>query len=400
MPGFPVLDIILVLSLLSYLIYGLRVGLIVSLGGIVGIAAGSVAAFFAIPLVGTWVADNTWRLPAILLSAIVLVVVGQVLGTTLGRTLRRGVDRTPLRIIDRLLGALVNLVVAALVISMLAFSIGSLGVPAISQTIANSTVIKTIDSLTPDPVKTLLAQLRSLAVRDGLTRVINALGPAAPPTAPDFSTALNFSTDTPALNAAAQSVLKITGTAFQCGQNQSGSGFVVAPDRVVTNAHVVAGVSEPVVQVRGGGVWPGRVVSFDPVHDLAVIAVVGLPTAPLRLAENLAPGDRAAASGYPLGGPFQSAPAVVQRVGAAAVPDIYGQDPTPLQIYSLAVNVQEGNSGGPLLDQAGRVTGVVFARSADTPSVGYALTTQKLAPVVARAESLTTPVAAGHCTRR
>lgn len=386
-----ILDILLVLLLLSYTVFGFRAGLLISIGGIIGIILGAIAAFFAIPLVGSWVTNPDWRVPVILAAVLVLIVAGQTAGTAVGRVVRRGVDRTPLRIVDRVLGAAVNLVVAALVLSMLAFSIGSLGVPVLSQALASSQVIKAIDGLTPDPVKVVMAQLRSIVTNDALPRVINSLGPGVPVKIPDSGT------NTAAQNRAAASVVKVTGTAYQCGQTQTGSGFVVAPGRVVTNAHVVAGVSEPVVEVSGGA-WRARIVFFDPAHDLAVLAVSGLSAPTLHLDKNLRRGDPAVFDGYPLGGPFQSKPAAVQSVSTANVPNIYGKDPRPLQLYYLAAQVQNGNSGGPLLDRAGKVVGVVFAKSADQQAIGYALTTTELAPVVAKAPSLSAAVSPGHCT--
>ena len=214
-----------------------------------------------------------------------------------------------------------NLVVAALVMSMLAFSISSLGVPFVSQQLAESRVIRFIDGLTPNPVKTTMAQLRSAVIGDGIPRLIEGIGQEQQVAVP------NANTDTPALNRAAGSVLKIAGTAFQCGQNQTGTGFVVSPGRVVTNAHVVAGVSQPVVEVPGGGAMPGRVVYFDGKRDLAVLAVDGLPTAPLPLSPDLPAGSTAAFAGYPHGGPFQSKPATVQDISTVLVPDIYGNNP-------------------------------------------------------------------------
>lgn len=388
-----VLDIALALLLLSYVIYGYRVGLVVSLGGILGVVAGAVAAFFAIPLVSTWVADSGWRVPAILITVVALVVAGQAAGTALGRTIRRSFKRSPLRIVDRVVGAVVSLFVSAVLLSMLAFSIGSLGVPFLSQSIASSRVLSTIDALTPEPVKAAEAQLRSLAAQGGL-RIIDTLGPNTTLPAPDGVA------PTAAQQTAARSVVKITGTAYQCGQNQSGSGFVVSPGRVVTNAHVVAGVNQPVVEVPGGGARGGHVVFFDSVHDLAVIQVPGLTTPALGLSKDLARGDSAVFDGYPLGGPFRSGPATVQGVSTVNVPDIYGQNPSPMELYYLAANVQEGNSGGPLLSTDGRVAGVVFAKAANQTSEGFALTTEELAPVVAKAPGLTEPVAAGHCTRK
>lgn len=394
MPDFTILDILLVLALVAYLVAGLRNGFLVTLGGIAGFVAGAVAAFFAIPLVSQWVPDDAWRLPAIILTALVLVVVGQALGSRLGGGIRRALDFRPVRLVDRLLGGAVNVVVAALVMSMLAFSIGTLGMPVISQSIASSQVIRGIDNLTPAPVRTWMAQLRTIAVDDGIPTILESVAPASPMPVPDAAV------DTPELAAASQSVLRIAGTAFQCGQNQTGSGFIIAPGRVVTNAHVVAGVNEPVVEVPGGGALPGRIVHFDAVRDIAVLAVDGLDRAPLPLGEDLAIGDIAAFAGYPAGGPFQIQPASIQNRSDVLVANIYGADPSSVNVYSLAANVQQGNSGGPLLDMQGRVAGVIFAKSTQDAPVGYALTLAELQPIAEQAGVFTDTVSAGQCNSR
>jgi uncharacterized membrane protein required for colicin V production len=146
--GLTVLDLVLILALLSYLAYGLRNGFLVTVGGIAGFAAGAIAAFFAVPLVSGFVADSGWRLTAIVAAAVALVVLGHGLGTMIGRQIRGAVRIRPLRAVDRLVGGAVNLVVSALVMSMLAFSIGSLGVPFVSQQLAESKVIRFIDGRT------------------------------------------------------------------------------------------------------------------------------------------------------------------------------------------------------------------------------------------------------------
>ncbi|WP_035764812.1 MarP family serine protease [Arthrobacter sp. H20] len=394
MPEFTILDILLVLALIGYLVAGLRNGFLVTLGGIAGFVVGAIAAFFAIPLVSEWVPDEAWRLPAIIFTALVLVVVGQAIGSRLGGGIRRALDFPPIRLVDRLLGGAVNVVVAALVMSMLAFSIGTLGMPFLSQSIASSQVIRGIDSLTPSPVRTWMAQLRTIAVDDGIPTILESVAPASPIPVPDASV------DTPELAAASESVLRIAGTAFQCGQNQTGSGFIIAPGRVVTNAHVVAGVNEPVVEVPGGGALPGRIVHFDAVRDIAVLAVDGLDRAALPLGEDLATGDTAAFAGYPAGGPFQIQPASIQNRSDVLVANIYGADPSSVNVYSLAANVQQGNSGGPLLDMQGRVAGVIFAKSTQDAPVGYALTLAELQPIAEQAGALTDTVSAGQCNRR
>lgn len=393
-PDFTILDILLVLALLGYLVAGLRNGFLVTLGGIAGFVAGAVAAFFAIPLVSEWVPDDAWRLPAIILTALVLVVVGQAIGSRIGSGIRRALDFRPIRTVDRLLGGVMNVVVAALVMSMLAFSIGTLGVPFVSQSIASSQVIRTIDNLTPAPVRTWMAELRTIAVDDGIPTILESVAPAAPAPVPDAAV------DTPELAVASESVLRIAGTAFQCGQNQTGSGFIIAPGRVVTNAHVVAGVNEPVVEIPGGGALPGRIVYFDAVRDLAVLAVDGLDRAALPLAEDLSIGDTAAFAGFPAGGPFQIQPASIQNRSDVLVANIYGADPSPVNVYSLAANVQQGNSGGPLLDMQGRVAGVIFAKSTQDAPVGYALTLEELRPIAEQAGAFADTVSAGQCNRR
>ncbi|PRB44847.1 serine protease [Arthrobacter sp. MYb23] len=392
--GLTILDLALILMLLSYLIYGLRNGFMVTLGGIAGFVIGAIAAFMAVPLVSGWVTDSGWRLTATVGAAVVLIALGHGLGTMIGRKVRHVVRIKPLHAVDRLIGGVVSVVVAALVMSMLAFSISSLGVPFVSQQLAESRVIRYIDNLTPTPVKSTMAQLRSTVIGDGIPKLIEGIGPVTPVPVP------NESTDTPALNQAADSVLKIAGTAFECGQNQTGSGFVVSPGRVVTNAHVVAGVSQPVVEVPDGGALPGRVVYFDSQRDIAVLAVDGLQSSPLPLSADLAGGSPAAFAGYPHGGPFQSKPATVQGISTILVPDIYGNNPSPAQVYRLAGDVQPGNSGGPLLTMQGQVAGLIFAKTTTDAALGFALTMEDLEPVAAQAPGLSSPVSAGQCTRK
>jgi S1-C subfamily serine protease len=392
MPITTILDIMLLIMLVSHLFSGYRSGLIGSLSGIAGLVAGGIAAYFLVPLVGSWVPAAEWRTAATLATAGGLLIGGLSIGGSIGRALRPHLARTKLRVIDRMLGAGAAVAASALVASMVAISIGSLGVPLLSPAIASSSVIRSVDSLTPDPVRAFLAQLRSIVMTEGIPRVIEAFnGPV--PTIPGVST------DSEALNAARASVMKIVGTAYACGQNQSGSGFVIAPDRVLTNAHVVAGVTEPVVETPGGNVRPGQVVYFDPVADLAVIAVSGLNAPPLQLGDNLAPGSHAVSDGYPYGGPFDSGPAEVVAVAPSLVADIYGQEPSQRQIYTLAADVQHGESGGPLLSQAGLVSGVIFAKSTVTANLGYALAMEEVDPVAKQAATLSAPVSSGACIR-
>jgi S1-C subfamily serine protease len=387
-----VLDVVLVVVLIAYLLYGLRNGLSQSLFVIAGIVAGVIAAFFLAPLAASLVPIPVLRLVVTIIVAVGLVTVGHGVGVAIGGRLRRGVARSPLSGIDRLLGAALTTIAAALVASMLAFTVAQLGVPVISQAVSGSTVLRAISALTPTPVQAWLAQVRGTVAARGIPIIVGALDPAMQPIPP-------VDAGSPALTAAAQSVVRITGNAYACGQSQSGSGFVVAAGRVVTNAHVVAGVSQPVVEAPNGETIGGQIVYFDPENDLAVIDVPGLSAPPLTLTATLPAGATAAIEGYPFGGPFSVGGAAIDSVGTARVEDIYGTTETDREIYTLAAQVREGNSGGPVLTSSGAVAGIVFATSADSATVGYAMTMAELKPVAAEAGGLSTPVSSGDCIK-
>lgn len=385
------LDVLLAIVLVAYVVYGVRHGLSRTVFVIAGVVGGVIAAYFLAPIVGNWVPVPFLRLGVTILVAIGLVIAGHALGSAIGRGVRRGVEQTPLGGLDRLLGGVVAGVAAALVASMLAFSVAQLGVPLLSRAILGSTVLRVITDLTPDPVEAFLAQVRSAVMAGSLPVIEGAIGVTGEPSIPQFDTG------SAALNAAAGSVVRITGNAYACGQSQSGTGFVIADDRVVTNAHVLAGVTEPVVEAPDGQVLSGSVVYFDPVDDLAVIVVPGLDAQALPTAPTIPEGTDAAFQGYPYGGPFSSGAAEVLSVSVARVQDIYGSASSPREIYTLAASVREGNSGGPLLSLDGRVVGVIFARSGDTANVGYAVTMTELEPVAAQAPALDAAVPTGAC---
>ena len=386
-----VVDVLIVVLLVVSLLVGVRRGFAASLGTLLGLLAGGVAAFWITPLVAAWVPSLAWRGVAAVAAAVGLLLLGAVLGGATGALIRSGVDRTPLRGVDRLFGGIVNVAVMALVLVVVAPSVTVTGIPGFSAAVASSRVLAIIDSLTPPPMDAALAQLRSAVLEDGLPRFGDLLGPGVGPTSPPVAL------DDPALQQAAASVARVSGVAYACGTGMSGTGFVVAPDRIVTNAHVVAGVDAPVVELPGQPAREGRIVYFDEVDDLAVIAVDQLGVAALPLSSTLAAGASAVVQGYPYGGPFTMVAANVLSVGTAPIPDIYGTSTAARDIYALEAEVRPGNSGGPLLTGAGQVAGVVFARGEDDAQRGYAMTMAELEPVAARAPELTDPVVPGRC---
>ncbi|MEX8058270.1 MULTISPECIES: MarP family serine protease [Microbacterium] len=389
----PIVDIALIALLAVALAVGLSRGFLATIGFFAGLALGAVAAYWVLPFVGQWVTDLAWRGPAMIGAGIALLVIGSGLGSAVGNFFRRGADRIKLRVPERLLGGVVNVAAAALTISFVAGSLTPVGVPVVSAALGSSTVVRTIDDLTPAPVRGALADLRGTIFADGIPRLGELIQIGPVPTTPSIAL------DDPALTQAAQSVARISGTAYACGITSSGSGFVVADGRVVTNAHVVAGVDTPLVELPGRPAREGRVVYFDPVDDIAVISVDQLDAASLPIAQTLAVGSPAVVQGYPGGGPFTSGSAQILSEGTVPVPDIYDDSSAPRDIYALAGIVRPGNSGGPLLTTSGQVAGIVFARSDTDDNVGYAMTPAELEPVMAQMGSLSAPVASGNCTR-
>lgn len=385
-----VVDVLAVLILVGALVAGLQRGFFASIGTLVGLAAGAFAAYWLTPLVSSWVGSPAWRGPVVLAAAIGLLGVGAAAGAAVGAALRSGADRLKLRGIERFLGGLASVVVAALALALVAPALAVAGIPVVSSAVASSTVLRGIEVITPDPVDAALAELRGAVLDDGLPRLGALLGPGVDPAPP-------VALDDPELQRAAASVARVSGTAYACGRGSTGSGFVIAPDRVVTNAHVVAGVDTPLVELPGVPAREGRIVYFDPIDDLAVIAVDDLGAEPLPFTSTLPAGTAAAIQGYPHGGPFTMVTAGVQSTGTATVPDIYGESWNPREIYSLEAEVRPGNSGGPLLTADGGVAGVVFARAEHDATVGYAMTMAELTPVAAQAPSLADEVSSGRC---
>lgn len=396
MTGSLVVDLVLVALLLAYLASGLRRGLLLGGMTVVGLLVGAVAGIAVIPRLAAGLEAGLVRATVVLAGVLVLALVGQTVGAVVGSRFRSAVTTRPAMVVDRGLGGLAAVVVAVLVLSVLLGAVRGVPSPALSRAIGGSTVAQTVDRVVPDAVDGLAGGLaRTMA--SGFPRVFEGIGPEVilpvdPPSADEVGEAAA---------AAAPGTVKISGSAQSCDRTQEGSGFVLAPERVVTNAHVVAGVPDPSVQVLGEGEeLPATVVVFDPGRDLAVLAVPGLDAPALALGTELARGDPAMVVGFPQGGPFTASPARVRQVLDALGQDIYGQGGVTREVYSLYAQVRPGNSGGPVLDSSGAVVGVVFATSLDDPDTGYALTLDEAEPVFSAAVGATRPADVGPCSGR
>jgi S1-C subfamily serine protease len=199
----------------------------------------------------------------------------------------------------------------------------------------------------------------------------------------------------PDVRRAGNSVYKIRGE-NSCDRGVEGSGFLYGPGRVMTNAHVVAGVRHPHVLV-GEREVPARVVYYDREVDVAVLAVRGLTATPLRFDRGGRAREAAAVLGYPQDGPYDVRAARIRDEQRLRSPDIYGDGAVVREVFSLRSLVRPGNSGGPLVSTSGRVLGMIFAASVTDSNTGYALTADEVAQAAAQGLTSGRRVGTGPC---
>jgi S1-C subfamily serine protease len=372
------LDLVLVLAALLFAVSGYRQGFVVGVLSFVGFIGGGVLGAKAAPGVAdaSFLADLPR--PVVGLGVVFLAAsVGQLVATLLGATVRDRLTWRPARTVDAIGGAGVSVISLLLVAWLVGTAVASSSFTSLASQVRRSAVLQAVDDAMPGSAQRFFASFRRLIDDRGFPEVFGGLAPTRVPEveAPDPALAASE-----AVQAAQPSILKITGVAESCRRRIEGTGFVYAPQRVMTNAHVVAGVTEPRVQV-GGAELDARVVLFDPGRDVAVLAVPGLERPVLEFTGPAEAGASAIVAGYPQNGPFRADAARVRTTQRARGPDIYQEQTVVREIYALRGLVQPGNSGGPLLDPQGRVYGVIFAAAADDPQTGYALTAAEVAGV-------------------
>ena len=385
------LDWVLIVLVLLYAVSGYWQGFITGAFATVGLLAGG--------LIGVWLAPTALgnATPSILVSlaAVFIVIVcaslGQALFQVAGARLRDKITWQPVRALDAVGGAALSAVAALLVAWALGVALSGSGLKGITPMVRDSRILAEVNSLLPATASSQLSAFNDVV---GTTFFPRYLEPFAPerivPVPPGPQRML---TD-PDVQRAAADVVRIR-SANECSQGIEGSGFVYAPDRIMTNAHVVAGVSSPLIDIQNSSV-SGRVVYYNPDVDVAVIAVPTGTLRPLRFA-TAAPGDGVAILGYPQNGPYDVQPARVRADQRLRSPDIYGHGTVIRDVLSLRGLIRPGNSGGPVVDSAGHVVGVVFAASVTSDDTGYALSSQQVAQAAAAGRIASRTVSTQGC---
>jgi S1-C subfamily serine protease len=365
-------DVVLIVLALAFALSGFRQGLLVSATSIAGFLGGAVlGAQLSEPVAERIDGSSVTRVFAALVVVLAGALLGQILAAAVGRAVRRKVTWEPAKMLDSVAGAVVSAAAVLLVAWMVASPLATSPFPQVAGQVRQSALVQAVDSTVPSGVRSVYDNLREAIDRRGLPDVLDPLTPTQVRDVPAPDPALEGS---PVVASVRGSVVKITGVAPSCSRQIDGSGFVYAPERVMTNAHVLAGVSEPTVEAEGEE-YDATPVFVDEAIDVAVLAVPGLPQVPLTFRPALAAaGDDAIIMGYPGGGDLYVGAARIRDEGEISGPNFRNSGTVVRDVYALFGSVRAGNSGGPLLAPDGSVLGVVFASAIDDPNTGYALT--------------------------
>jgi S1-C subfamily serine protease len=372
-PG-DLLDLILLVLVAAFAVSGYRQGFIIGALSFAGFIVGAVVGFqFAPSIARGLTSDPAQQALIAVVVVFVAAMIGQLIASAIGAAMRSRLTWRPVTYLDAAGGAVVSVVSVLLIAWLIGSAMQNAPFPSITNQVNNSAVLRAVDKVMPPAAQTMFSDFRRLLASGPYPDVFGGIGAEAPlPVAPPNSKYLSY----PAIRRDEASIVKVMGTAPSCSRRIEGSGFVISPDHVLTNAHVVAGVTQgPDVYTPTGGEYPARVVFFDPKGDISVLYVPGLNAPPLRFAGQAGTGANAVVAGYPLDHPFTLVAATVGGIQDATAPDIYETSEVTRQIYALRALILPGNSGGPLIDpQTGSVYGVIFAAAVGVKDVGYALT--------------------------
>ncbi|MEV0349433.1 MarP family serine protease [Nonomuraea sp. NPDC050680] len=390
------LDIVLVALVIAFSFSGYRQGFVVGTASFIGFIGGCVLGIHLAPLIAGSVVDGD--LPQLLLALVIVLLaamIGQFATSTMGAVLRSHLRDEPARLLDAVGGMLV----AAFSVLVIAWLVGSLLVstslvPVVEQ-IRGSLLLATVDQAVPDAARDWQKPFKQFIDRSGFPPVLDVIaGQPLVDVPPPNAAVLN----SPGLQQAQAGIVQVQGTASSCRKRITGTGFVYAPDHIMTNAHVVAGVDQELLIVdHEQRPRPAVVVLYDPRRDVAVLHVPGLGLPNLTFVGEAAKGADAIIAGYPQGRGFTPQPARVVARKSASSSDIYRESQVTRDVYLIRGKVQHGDSGGPLLATDGRVLGVTFAAVTSQEDIGYVLTASEVAADAREAATATKPVSTQTC---
>ena len=386
------LDWCLVILTVAYALSGYWQGFIAGAFATCGLLLGGLIGIWLAPVLLGDAAPSLWVSLGALFVVLVLASVGQAIFQYAGTRLRARVTWQPARAVDAVGGAVLSVVAVLLVAWMLGVAISGSRIPGISPQVRESRVLVTVNDVMPVQAQQALRSFDDVVGSSFFPRYLEPFAQERIATVPAAQRRVLRDPD---IRDASQSVYKVR-SSNRCGSGVEGTGFLYAPNKLMTNAHVVAGVTEPIVKVGDRSVR-GTVVYYNSDVDIAVIDVPELdgPTIGFDLKGRAR--QQGAALGFPQDGPFNAQPVRIRGDQRLRSPDIYGDGTVTRHVFSLRGLIRPGNSGGPVVSTGGRVLGVVFAASVSDHNTGYALTAEQVRRAAAIGLDAEERVSSGNC---
>lgn len=392
-PGM-IVDIVLGITLLGAFVGGWRQGALTSVLSTVGVIGGLFLGATAAPWLMGYTESTAFRFLLAAGSVLLLIGLGNVLGGLLGGRLRQGIRTKVAHRIDSVIGSIFQVITTLVVAWLLAIPLATAGPSQLADGLKDSSILRQVDKAIPAPIRDLPNAIAAMLSDSGLPPL---LSPFQEKGSVEVAAPLIEVSNREAVERLRPSVIHINGQAQKCRHLLSGSGFVFAPDYVLTNAHVVAG-TETVKLDTVLGVREATVVLYNPEVDVAVLHAPGLGIDPMTwAAESAESGSDAIVMGYPGSGPFTATPARIREKILINGPDIYAENRLDREAYTLRGNVRQGNSGGPLTNNDGQLIGMIFGAAADDTDTGYALTKDEVLRTIGDYVTLTEAVDTREC---
>ena len=387
-----VLDWFLVVLVLAYAVSGYWQGFISGAFATGGLLLGGLLGIWVAPHLLGDAAPALWVSLAALFVVLICASFGQAVLQYAGARIRDRIKWQPVRALDAVGGAALSMVAVLVVSWALGVAVSGASLPWVSKQVRESEVLGRVDEVMPARAVTALNSFNDVVGESFFPRYLEPfakeriveVGPPPGRVARD-----------PEVRAAAASVLKIRGE-NSCNRGVEGTGFLYSPTRLMTNAHVVAGVDDPAVIVDDQEV-PATVVYYNEDLDVAVLAVDGLNRPFLKFDNGGEERQAGAVLGYPQDGPYDVQGARIRSKQRLRSPDIYGDGTVIREVFSLRSLVRPGNSGGPLVSEGGAVLGVIFAASVTDSDTGYALTSEQVRESAAQGVTSDREVSTGRC---
>jgi S1-C subfamily serine protease len=393
------IDIFIAAAFLIFGWVGFRRGILRTILSIIGLIVGGAAGAIATPSIQSLISNNAFGFkPTIGLTSIILgASLGMFLFGVLGSFLRVVLLPFPfMKTIDSLIGFGLAIIAVASISSTLSSAAQVIPNKTVNNLFSQSQLISQIDQYLPARFKDAAQKIQNVITDSPLPEVFKSLVESR-------ITPTQLETDVAIPEIVIKSVastVRIDGIAESCSAAMVGTGFIVSPERVITNAHVVAGVKEPVITLFNSQTQlGGRVIAIDRKKDIAIIFVPGLTGEKLTFIGPVTPNEIGFVVGYPNGGNLRTMPVSVTSEFESIGTDIDGNGETRREVIVFGGDVKPGNSGGPLLNDQGQVLGVVFAADAENKNTGYALAPSEVAKLVSETSSVMQAIETGECAK-